>query len=126
MKNTGDGRRVSRAEKEVQETIAKYLISGFRSKLPGIVTVSRVIMPPDLKSAKVYITIMATDNESAKLLEAVELLQEGAAEVQHQLGKQLAMRYTPKLTFFADRSVEKVIRVDSLLKEIEQNRKPSE
>lgn len=126
MKNTGDGRRVSRAEKEVQETIAKYLISGFRHKLPGIVTVSRVIMPPDLKSAKVYITLMATENEIEKLHETVELLQENAAEVQFQLGKQLAMRYTPKLNFFADRSVEKVIRVESLLKEIEQNRKPTE
>lgn len=124
MKNTGDGRRVQRAEKEVQQVIAKYLISGFRFPLPGLVTVTRTQMSADLRSAKVYISLLNPGGDEDKALaETVELLQDNASEIQFQLGKQLASRYTPRLTFYADHSVEKVMKVDRLLREIDQSRK---
>lgn len=120
MKKEGDGRRVARVEREVQQTIAQFLISGFKSTLPGLVTVSRVQMPADLRIAKVYISVLG---ESSSLDETVELLQERAFEIQNYLGKELKMRYCPKLQFFADSNTAQILKVERILQDLETERK---
>jgi len=120
MKNAGDGRRVARVEREVQQTIAQFLISGFKLPLPGIVTVARVQMPADLRTAKVYISVLG---DPKYLDEAVDLLQERAFEVQNYLGKELKMRYCPKLSFYADSNTEQILKVERILQTLEDERK---
>ena len=56
MKNTGDGRRKVRVEKEVQELISNFIIRQLRNDLPGMVTVTRVQMPADFRTANVYLS----------------------------------------------------------------------
>src|SRR4051812_46476453 len=100
----GDGgRRVQRVEQEIQKTVAQFLISGFRVRLPGLVTVARVMMPGDLRTAKVYVSVLGSDEERT---EALEILQERAFDVQNYIGKELRMRFCPKLTFYADDTTE--------------------
>ncbi len=123
MKNMGDGRRVSRVEKEIQQTVAQFLISGFKMPLPGLVTVARVKMPADLRSAKVYVSVIG-ENEDKLLIEVIDLLQERAFEIQNYIGKQLKMRYCPKLTFFADEATEHILKVEKILQDIKANEKP--
>ena len=120
MKNMGDGRRVARVEKEIQATIAQFLIRGFRGSLPGLVTVAQVKMPADLRSAKVYISVLGTPEEQEK---TIELLQERAFEIQNFIGQELRMRYCPKLTFFSDHTTEEILKVEKLLKEVEEERR---
>lgn len=123
MKKEGDGgRRVARVEREVQQTIARFLISGFKLPLPGIVTVARVQMPGDLRTAKVYISVLG---EPSQLDKAVELLQERAFEIQNYLGKELKMRYCPKLNFYADFDTEQILKVDRILQDLESERQKS-
>ncbi|WP_295903887.1 30S ribosome-binding factor RbfA [uncultured Bdellovibrio sp.] len=120
MKNMGDGRRVARVEREIQATIAQFLIRGFKTPLPGLVTVSQVKMPADLRAAKVYISVLGSD---AQQEEALELLQERAFEIQNFIGKELKMRYCPKLTFYPDHTTEQVLKVERILHELEEERK---
>jgi ribosome-binding factor A len=117
MKNMGDGRRVSRVEKEVQIQIAKYLIAGFSQTLPVIVTVSSVRMPADLRTAKVFISVLGSDEEMEKVL---EILQERAFEIQNFIGRELKMRYCPKLTFLKDHTTEQVIKIEKILHDLKQ------
>lgn len=114
-KEKGDGRRIQRVEQEIQRSVAQFLISGFRFPLPGIVTVSRVLMPGDLRTAKVYISVLGGEGDIDK---AVELLQERAFEVQNHIGKELKMRFCPKLTFYADEATEHVIKIDRILHDL--------
>lgn len=120
MKNMGDGRRVARVEREVQATIAQFLIRGFKIPLPGLVTVAVVKMTGDLRSAKVYISVLGSDDQKEQ---ALELLQERAFEIQNFIGKELKMRYCPKLTFFADHTTDQVLKVEKILHELEEERK---
>lgn len=119
MKNMGDGRRVARVEREVQATIAQFLIRGFKTPLPGLVTVASVKMPGDLRTARVYISVLGSDEQQEQ---ALELLQERAFEIQNYIGKELKMRYCPKITFYGDESTEQVIKVEKILHELEQER----
>lgn len=116
MKNpSSDGRRVARAEKEVQQTVASFLVKGFKIPLHGIVTISQVKMSKDLKSAKVYVSVLGTDKEK---VEAVQTLQKHVHEVQRYIGDHLKMRYCPKLTFFPDNTTEQVLKIEKILNEL--------
>lgn len=112
----GDGRRVARVEKEVQSVIAQYLISGFRQRLPGLVTVAAVRMPGDLRSARVYVSVLGEDKLKDQV---VEILQASAAEIQRYIGDQLRMRYCPKLTFYPDHTTEQVLKIEKIIHELE-------
>lgn len=120
MKNMGDGRRVARVEREVQTTIAQFLIRGFKGQLPGLVTVAQVRMPGDLRTAKVYVSVLGSDEQKEQ---ALELLQERAFEIQNYIGKELKMRYCPKLTFYPDHTTDEVLKVEKILHGLEEERK---
>jgi ribosome-binding factor A len=62
MKNVGDGRRVVAVERQIQTTVANFLIRGFKLPLPGLVTVAAVKMPADLRAAKVHVSEMSEED----------------------------------------------------------------
>jgi ribosome-binding factor A len=119
MKKQGDGRRVSRVEQEVQKTVAQFLLTGFRAPLKGLVTVSRVMMPGDLRTAKVYISVLGSE---ADRQETLSTLQARAFEVQKYIGQELRMRFCPKLSFHADDTTEHVMKIDRILHELERKK----
>lgn len=122
-----DGRRIARVEKEVQGVISTYIIKNLQSELPGLITIGRVLIPADLRSAKVYVSLLTTigetQSENDKLLEkAVKTLQSWAPDIQEEINQQLKMRYLPRITFFADESTEKILKIEKIL----SNLKPSQ
>lgn len=122
MSREQDGRRVARVEKEVHQAVASYILQSLQRELPGIVTVSRVKMPGDLKTAKVYVSLLASVDSPAvddKVMdETLDVLQDAAPEIQHFLNKELQLRFCPKLSFFADETTQTALRVESLLHDI--------
>ncbi|MFN8791487.1 MAG: 30S ribosome-binding factor RbfA [Bdellovibrionales bacterium] len=123
MKNMGDGRRIARVEKEVQIQIASYLQSGFSTPLPGLVTVAHVKMPADLRTARVFISVLGADDQTD---EVIETLQERAFEIQDFIGRKLKMRYCPKLTFQLDHTTDQVLKIEKILHEISTSKKSTD
>jgi ribosome-binding factor A len=117
MKPGQDGRRVARAEKEVQTAVAQYLLHGLKDRLPGLVTVSHVKMPADLRTAKVFISVLGTEQEKDMVM---EILHNRARDVQRYLADNLRMRYCPKLAFYSDTTTESVLKVERILKELKE------
>jgi len=117
MKNTGDGRRKVRVEKEVQELISNFIIRQLKNDLPGVVTVTRVQMPADFRNATVFLTYFSASEEIDKI-DAAEILQTWAVDIQDEIGHVLKMRYCPKLTFRNDETVEKILKIEKILAEI--------
>ncbi len=114
-----DGRRVPRVEKEVQQCIAQFLIKNYQRSLPGLVTVSRVMMPADLRMAKVYISVLSEKEDAIE--QTIEFLDENVSEIQRFIGQELRMRYCPTLKFFKDETTEKVLKIESILKDLQEN-----
>lgn len=119
MKKTGDGRRIARVEKEVQQTIARFLTQGFKIPLPGLITVTHVQMSPDLRSGKVYVSILGADDKKDDVIQA---LHRYSGQIQRHVDQELRMRYCPKLNFFLDSSTEKVLKVEKILRDLEQDK----
>lgn len=120
MKSGSDSRRVMRVEKEVQATIAMYLLQSMRDRLPGLVTISHVKMPADLRTAKVFVSVLGSDQEKDQVM---EILQDRARVIQSYIGDQLRMRYCPKLSFYPDTTTENVLKVERILQDLKDQRK---
>lgn len=110
-----DNRRVKRVEREIREVIARYIISGFRGELRGLVSVSRVGMAKDLRSGRVFISVMGDPGDADFSLES---LREFGYEIQSEVDRQLKMKFCPKLSFYLDESMEHVLKVEKILKDI--------
>ena len=79
----------------------------------ALVTVTRVVVSPDLQSAKVYLSVFNTENK----LEVMQSMEENIFRLRHSLaskvGKQL--RKVPELKFFLDDSLDEFFKMDLLL-----------
>lgn len=133
MKNMGDGRRVARVEREVQSVISTFIIQRLQRELPGLITVSRVQIPADLRQARVWVSLLQTNvedlnkaSEGKVLKEAVSILQEWAIDIQKEIGTKLDMKYLPKLTFFPDESTDKILKIEKLISDITKNSKKTD
>jgi len=82
-------------------------------RLSPFASVSEVRMSPDLKLAKVYITVKAAEAEQADTIKA---LTAAAGFIRHELSERLQIRRSPELMFILDRSEEYAQHIDELLR----------
>lgn len=115
----GGSRRLPRVEKEIQQVIGAYLLGRFRGQLHGLVSVSRVIVSGDLRTAKVYVTVMGSEVDRETSLEE---LQSHAYEIQSEVNRQLRMKFCPRLSFFYDEGFDNSLRVEKILRDIGEER----
>ena len=80
----------------------------------GLVTVTEARLSPDLRHAKIFVSVRGTKEEVKASLAA---LKHAAGFIRAQLGPSLTIRYTPELHFVHDDSVETAARIEELLSE---------
>lgn len=85
------------------------------------VTITRVVLSRDLREARVLVSIRDHHDERGKML---ALLRQHRAEFQRLLNRDLVMKYTPRLTFELDTSVEEGDRVLGILQKMENEKQP--
>ncbi len=125
MKNTGDGRRKIRVEREVQQVISNFIITHLKNDIPGVVTVTRLQMPSDFRAAQIFVTYFDADLEAPKL-KIAKVLQSWAKDIQDEIAHKLKMRYCPKLTFFEDEATDRILKIERLLSNLAPNQKVDE
>jgi len=91
------------------------LSRGLKDHNIGFVTVTGVRLSPDLKHARVFVSIMGSEDEKN---ESFEALRGAAGRVRHELGSRIRTRFLPAIDFVIDTSREYGDHIDSLLAEI--------
>jgi ribosome-binding factor A len=91
------------------------LSRGLKGHSIGFVTVTDVRMSADLKSARVFVSLMGSEDEKK---ESFEALRGAAGRVRHELGSRIRTRFLPEIEFLIDTSQEYGDHIDSLLAEI--------
>lgn len=86
-----------------------------------LVSISAVEMASDLKQARVFWTIMELGSVSSlpspeKVAEVEGLLEEKSFHFKHEIARRLKLRYTPKLIFKYDHSLENAAKIEELVK----------
>ena len=87
------------------------------------ITVIGVEVAPDMREAKVLISIMGSESQQATSLRG---LQNSAGFLQAKIAERIDTRYTPKLTFVADEGVKKSLAVAQILDQIALEKQKSE
>lgn len=76
-----------------------------------LATISRVEVPTDLKTAKVYVSILPFDRSAS----AIKRLKQQAGHLQREVNKQLTMKFSPRIEFLIDDQLEKVAELETLM-----------
>jgi ribosome-binding factor A len=115
--------RTSRLNGEYQREISE-IIRHLKDRAPdfkGLVSITEADVAPDLKTAKIYVSIYAsTEEEKAR---SFAILQENAGYIRHQLSQVMRMRTVPALTFLWDGSMTYGAKMDELFKKINEGKK---
>jgi ribosome-binding factor A len=121
-----EGVRILQVGKQVLESLSRYISSRSTWGVPGYITLTRVRMSKDLKSAKVGVRLVTFDTEKEpdhKL--AVEALQAHVHVLQSHLAKDLKLRFTPKLQIIVDESWDQILKLENTFRELELTKKVS-
>jgi ribosome-binding factor A len=106
-------------QKQVGELVRRNLSTQLMNEGPYmwgrevLVTLTHVIMTPDLMIAKVYLSVWNTENKQEILLQIEENMPRIKQAFASTLGRQL--RRTPELEFFLDDTLDEMYRVNELL-----------
>ncbi len=93
-------RRLLKAASAIREVVSMAILTELRDPRVQNVTVVGVEVAPDMRSAKVAVSIMGAENKQKLTLDA---LQRAAGFLQSRIADRIDTRYTPKLTFVMDK-----------------------
>lgn len=99
----------------VREALATHFQRHMPNYLDGMITIASVKMSPDLRIAKVYVSIYRSKTDPDIL---IKRLNTHMPEVRMQLAELVQMRFSPELRFYRDDTLDAAERIDSLLKSV--------
>ena len=104
--------RIGRINEEIQRELASLIPNVKDPRVTGMISVTAVDTTPDLRYAKVYISVL-DKNDSTQVLKG---LKSAAGWLRRELGHALQLRYTPELTFVQDDSIDKGAHILDMLR----------
>jgi ribosome-binding factor A len=108
------GRRNERLAEEIREEVAQILAGDMKNPKLGFVTVTRVQLTADLRTARVLVSAMG---DPAQKKQSLRVLHQAAGWVRRELGRRLSVRHTPEVMFVHDEGLDHTDRVARLLEE---------
>jgi ribosome-binding factor A len=105
-------RRVLKAAEAIREVVGMAILADLKDPRIAGVTVTRVEVSPDMRNAKVYVSVMGDDKAQQLSLHG---LQSAAGFLQQKVAKRIDTRYTPRIAFELDMGVKKSIAIARLL-----------
>lgn len=115
--------RTERVDELLREEIGILLAKEVADPRIGFATITGVETSPDLRHAKVWVSVIGDPRDVKETLRA---LQQAMGYVRHELGKRLRIRRIPDLHIRLDDTAERGTRVLHLLHELEAGRDPDE
>ena len=113
----GSSRRPEQVGETLRQVITGALARQVRDPRVGFVTVTAVLVTPDLSHARVMVSVPGEDVDKMRALEG---LQSAAGFLRSRAAKSLTTRSVPELHFELDRGLEHAARINQLLNTIKQ------
>jgi ribosome-binding factor A len=116
-------RRLLKAAEAIREVVSMAILTEMRDPRVKDVTVVGVEVAPDMKSAKVAVSIMGDEKKQQLSLSG---LQNAAGFLQKKIADEIDTRYTPRLTFVIDKGVKNSLEIQRILNEVLPRTAPDE
>ncbi len=106
------GQVAGQVQREIMEIIQREL----KDPRIGFVSITEVRMSPDLRHARVRLSVLGDDDQQAQTLEG---LRSASGLIRHELGRRLQnLKFAPELVFELDPSIEYSVRISEQLREL--------
>ena len=108
--------KIFRINEDIQRVMAT-LLRGIKDPRvnQGMISVTAVDTTSDLRHAKVFLSVLGLKSEK----DFLKGLKSASGYLRRELGQSLSLRYTPELQFELDKSIERGVRINSILNTIE-------
>ncbi len=107
--------RMRRVDEAVRAVLGEAIAKDLRDPRVGFVTVTGVKTSPDLRHARVYVSVLGDESRREASLEG---LRSAHGFLQGALARELTLKHTPTLTFEYDESVDRGMRISHLIDEV--------
>jgi ribosome-binding factor A len=104
--------RMRRVDEAMREVLSGAITSELKDPRVGFVTVTSVDTAPDLRHARVYVSVLGTDSERRRSLDG---LRSAHGYLQRRVADELHLKHTPTLDFVYDDTADRAERIDELL-----------
>ena len=111
--------RMRRVNEVIREVLGAAIATDLKDPRIGFVTVTDVDTSPDLRAARVYVSVLGDETEREQTLDG---LRSAHGFLQSKIGSEMRIKRTPTLTFHYDESVERGARLSSLLESDDEER----
>jgi ribosome-binding factor A len=103
--------RAERVEQLAREVLGEA-VHDLKDPRVGFATVTSVRMTPDLRRARVWVSVLGEDEERSETMDAIR---HAAPHLRSVLGQEVRLRYLPQLEFLEDESAARAARIDEIL-----------
>lgn len=107
--------RINRISEEVKREVSNIIHNEIKDpRLPGMVSVVAANVTKDLRYAKIYVSVLGSEEEKKNAMEA---LKSAAGFIRREIGHRIKLRYTPEIHFELDTSIEHGAYISKLINE---------
>jgi ribosome-binding factor A len=104
--------RMRRVDEAMREVLSAAITSELKDPRVGFVTVTAVHTSPDLRQARVYVSVLGTDPQRRRSLDG---LRSAHGYLQRRVADELHLKHTPTLEFAYDDTLDRAQRIEELL-----------
>jgi len=110
-------RRPQRLALQIQHEVSLMLSRDMKDRRVGFVTVTGVQLSPDLRHARIFISMMGSETEKE---ESLNTLNHATGWIRHELGQRIRTKFLPEIVFLTDTSQDYGERIDRLIDQIHE------
>lgn len=104
--------RTQRLNELVKRILSTIIQREYSIDKMGLITLSRVVVSKDMQHARVFFTVLGSEEKEKKALETLKADQK---KLRTTLAHSITLRYIPELIFEIDTDLKKTLRVDSII-----------
>lgn len=105
----------------VKEEVSTLFQREFSMLEYGLMTVTEVRMSPDLKIARIYVSVFGDAGRKERTL---ALLEEQKGFVRSHIGRTVRLKFTPSISFYLDESLDEAMKIEGIIQRIHREDKP--
>jgi ribosome-binding factor A len=112
--------RTDRVASLIKEEVGMYFTREYRDSSYGLITVTEVHVTPDLRIAKIYVSILGNEDIKTRTM---KMLEDHKGEIRSFIGSRVRIKFTPTVQFYIDETLDRVEKIEKLIKQIHQDEK---
>ncbi|MBI4548459.1 MAG: 30S ribosome-binding factor RbfA [Ignavibacteriae bacterium] len=110
--------RTDRVASLIKEEMGLLFTRDYTDPAYGLITVTDVHVSSDLRIAKIYVSILGNHEVREKTM---KMLEDNKKSIRSSIGSHLYLKFIPEVQFYIDETLDRVERINTLIKQIHQN-----